>query len=274
MSPPVSSSITDAMRARLRARQTQSTLRTLTVSPRSSSDFSSNDFLSLSTSQALHQEYLGTLSSLATSCPSFRLGSTGSRLLDGNSVYAESLERAIAAFHRAPAALLFNSGFDANSGFFACVPQPGDVVLYDEYIHASVHEGMRLSRATMKTAFAHNSVEDLRRVLLEVKARDEMVKESKKSVFVALESLYSMDGDLAPIRDIIELVEGVLPAGNGLVVVDEAHSTGVYGGHGRGVVCELGLEDRIFARLHTFGKALACNGGSKLFPYSCFMRSM
>lgn len=141
------------------------------------------------------------------------------------------------------------------------MPQRGDVVVHDELIHASVHEGMRLSRARACVPFAHNSVEGLGRVLEALVERDGAVREGRRSVFVAVESLYSMDGDLAPLEGIVETVERVLPRGNGLVVVDEAHSTGVYGREGRGVVCSLGLEGRVFARLHTFGKALACNGG-------------
>jgi 8-amino-7-oxononanoate synthase len=245
------------MRALLEQRSSRSVLRSLRTAPASSIDFSSNDFLSLSTSSDFKSAYLIEL----TSNPDFRIGSGGSRLLDGNSLYAEQLERDVAAFHGAESALLFNSGFDANSGFFSCVPQPKDVIIYDDQIHASVHEGMRLSRAGARFSFVHNSVEDLKRKLVEYIKRDPLVKEGRRNVFVALEALYSMDGDLAPIKDIVELVETLLPAGNGHIVVDEAHSNGVYGFQGRGIVCSLGLESRIFARLHTFGKGLGCNGG-------------
>lgn len=161
---------------------------------------------------------------------------------------------------------MFNSGFDANEGFFACVPQGGDVIVFDAFIHASVHEGMRLSRAGRKIMFEHNSVEDLERILSEL-LWDERVRIGEKNVFVAVESLYSMDGDLCPLKEVIELVERVLPKRNGHVVVDEAHSNGIYGSRGRGIVCSLGLEERIFARLHTFGKAIGCNGG-KFHSYS------
>lgn len=222
-------------------------------------DFSSNDFLSLSTSPILRSAYLEELNQH----PAFRLGSTGSRLLDGNSPYAETLENTIASFHNAEAALLFNSGFDANEGFFACVPQPGDVVIFDEFVHASAREGIKLSRASKSIPFRHCDVEDLRKVIAEVKRGNWEVREGRRSVFVAVESLYSMDGDLAPLGEIVELVESEL-GGNGLLVVDEAHSTGIYGEEGRGVVCEKGLEQRVFARLHTFGKALACNGAAIL----------
>ena len=251
-----SDALSTAMRTSLASRAGKSSLRALTVSPPTSVDFSSNDFLSLSTSAALHISFLANLRTAPR-----RLGSGGSRLLDGNSAYATTLEADIAAFHGAETGCLFNSGFDANTGFFACVPQPGDVLVYDAAIHASVHEGMRLSRAGVRVAFAHNDVSDLERVLCGVLAGDECVKRGQRSVFIAVESLYSMDGDLAPLKEIVEVAERVLPAGTGKVVVDEAHSTGVYGERGRGIVCSLGLESRVFARLHTFGKALACNGG-------------
>ncbi|PMD55260.1 PLP-dependent transferase [Hyaloscypha bicolor E] len=253
------STLSSKMTSLLSARKANSAFRTLTVSPPTSKDFSSNDFLSLSTSPVLRTAYLSEL----TSHPDFRLGSSGSRLLDGNSLYAETLEKEIAEFHGAEAALLFNSGFDANEGLFACVPQRGDVVVYDAFIHASVHEGMRLSRAGRKVMFEHNSVPDLERVLSEL-ARDEEVRDGERNVFVAVESLYSMDGDLCPLKEIVELVERMLPNGNGHIIVDEAHSNGIYGSQGRGVVCSLGLEDRIFARLHTFGKAIGCNGAAIL----------
>lgn len=256
MADPPTDALANSMRLNLSKRAAKSSLRALTISPPTSTDFSSNDFLSLSSSPSLHASLITHLSSAPP-----RLGSGGSRLLDGNSTYAESLESDIASFHGAEAGCLFNSGFDANAGFFACVPQPGDVVVYDAAIHASVHEGMRLSRAGTRLSFQHNDVDDLQRVLEGVLAGDALVRAGKRSVFLAVESLYSMDGDLVPLAAIVEVVERLLPIGNGKIIVDEAHSTGLYGEHGRGVVCSLGLERRVFARLHTFGKALACNGG-------------
>lgn len=255
-----------AMSSLLSKRKSRSALRALSTAPPSSIDFSSNDFLSLATSPTLKEAYLQELST----SPNFRLGSGGSRLLDGNSPYVEQLEKEIAAFHGAPNGLFFNSGFDANSGFFSCVPQPGDLILYDQFIHASVHEGMRLSRAGACASFAHNSVSDLKVKLQDFAKQDHLIKSGDRNVFVAIESLYSMDGDLAPIAEIVELVESLLPAGNGHIVVDEAHSNGIYGARGRGIVSHLGLENRIFARLHTFGKGLACNGGK--FGMCCLER--
>lgn len=243
-------------------RQRNSNRRRLSLSSSTSTDFSSNDFLSLSTSSALRKAYLTELAS-SSHIP---LGSGGSRLLDGNSTYAEDIEKDIANFHNAPAALLFNSGFDANSGIFSCLPQPGDVVLYDEYIHASVHEGMKLSRAGVIKKFVHNSVREFKKILEEVVQRDERIRNGEKNVFVAVESVYSMDGDVAPIVEMLDILDKTLPMSNGHMIVDEAHSTGVFGDHGRGLVCALGVEDRVLARLHTFGKALSSGGAVVLCP--------
>ncbi|KAK7187540.1 hypothetical protein DPSP01_003781 [Paraphaeosphaeria sporulosa] len=241
----------------LEKRHRNSTLRSLTTA-RNHVDFSSNDFLSLTTNPALKTALLEEIQ--ASERP---LGSGGSRLLDGNSTYAEDLEREICEFHNAEAGLLFNSGFDANAGFFACVPQKGDVVVYDELIHASVHDGMRLSRAEKTVPFRHNCVEDLRRVLSAFKSESPLIRDleaENRHVFVAVEAVYSMDGDVAPLQAIVDTVDEVLGPEAGYVVIDEAHATGVLGKEGRGLVCELGLEKRVFARLHTFGKALGCNG--------------
>lgn len=242
-------------------RRNSSTLRTLTLPRPSHVDFSSNDFLSLSKSPALKNAYLSRLEKA-----DFPLGSGGSRLLDGNSSYAEDLEREIAAFHGAASGLLFNSGFDANAGFFACVPQPGDVIVYDELVHASVHDGMRLSRASSRVPFPHNSISGLTEVIKELLDGSQKLRQGESNIIIAVEAIYSMDGDLAPLKQIVEIVEDLLGKDRGHIVVDEAHSTGVLGSHGRGLVCELGLEDRIFARLHTFGKSLAGNGGEFQIP--------
>jgi len=232
-------------------RRQKSTLRNLTLPKLGQIDFSSNDFLSLSTNARLKDAYLKELRD-----SNLPLGSGGSRLLDGNSTYAEALEQDIASFHGAETGLLWNSGFDANAGFFSCIPQPGDVIVFDELVHASVHDGMRLSRAAQTVPFVHNSAADLRRILQEVAELP-----STCNVFIAVEAIYSMDGDVAPLRVIVDIVKETLGAERGHIVVDEAHSTGVLGLDGRGLVCELGLEKEIFARLHTFGKALAGNGG-------------
>jgi 8-amino-7-oxononanoate synthase len=221
-------------------------------------DFSSNDYLSLSTSPHLRAR---VLSALNTS-PSI-LGSGGSRLLVYNHAHA-ALEARLARTFRSPAALLFNSGFDANAGFFACVPQTGDALLHDEAIHASVHDGARASRIAprMLRPFAHNDIGALRAALRALWGECAALREGRSVVFVAVESVYSMDGTVAPLRAILDGMDEVFPAGNVHLVVDEAHATGLYGPGGRGMVALLGLEDRVLARLHTFGKALAASGGA------------
>ncbi|KAK5686241.1 hypothetical protein LTS10_002357 [Elasticomyces elasticus] len=242
---------------RLDKRRLSSTIRRLTTTPPNAVDFSSNDFLSLASNDELRQSFLEELARGPSNT-----GSGGSRLLDGNSTYAEALEHEIAAFHNARTGLLCNSGFDANVGLFSCLPQSGDVIIYDEAIHASVHDGMKLSRAGKCVSFAHNDVEALRAVLYDCVAADPAVKDGRRNVFVAVETVYSMDGDIAPLQAIVNLLndESVLPASNSYFIVDEAHSNGIYGTRGRGLVSELGLEDQVSVRLHTFGKALAANG--------------
>ena len=221
-------------------------------------DFSSNDYLSLSTSPLLRARVLAALHT----APAI-LGSGGSRLLVHNHAHA-ALEARLARTFRSPAALLFNSGFDANAGFFACVPQSGDALLYDEAVHASVHDGARSSRVAphMRRPFAHNDVSALRALLRALRNECAALMEGKSSVFVSVESVYSMDGTVAPLRAMLDVMGEVFPAGNAHLVVDEAHATGLYGPGGRGMVALLGLEDRVLARLHTFGKALAASGGA------------
>ncbi|KAF9459029.1 pyridoxal phosphate-dependent transferase [Collybia nuda] len=218
-------------------------------------DFNSNDYLSLSSSQILRNRFLKKLSE----APDV-LGSGGSRLLVNGRAH-NALEARLSQFFRAEAALLFNSGFDANVGFFSCVPQPGDVVVYDEYIHASVHDGIRASRARdAHYAFSHNSMPSFRRLLNRIREERRGLEAGENSIFVAVESLYSMDGTFAPLEEIVSVLEEIFPRGNGYLVVDEAHATGIYGPEGRGRVAQLGLEGKVLARLHTFGKALAATG--------------
>jgi 8-amino-7-oxononanoate synthase len=178
-------------------------------------------------------------------------GSSGSRLLTGNSVAAETLETTLADFHRAEAALLFNSGYTANLGFFGAVPRRGDTILYDAASHASVKDGIRSSFATAYS-FRHNDLADLEKRLMRATGE----------VFVAVEGLYSMDGDQAPLRELAALCQA-----RGLhLVVDEAHTNGIYGLNGEGLVAELGLEEAVFARIVTFGKALGSQGAAVLGP--------
>ncbi|KAM3422058.1 hypothetical protein BST61_g2434 [Cercospora zeina] len=258
-------SLEAALSTTLAKRVKNQTIRKLTTFPSTSADFSSNDFLSLATCRNLRNAYLQELSQDPTLTT--HLGSGGSRLLDGNSTYAENLEKQISSFHSAPCGLLCNSGYDANTGLFSCLPQKGDYIVYDEYIHASVHDGMRLSRAKETRFFPHNDLRALRNVLEQILEEDENVQTRKSNVFLAVEAVYSMDGDMVPFREVVELRNELFPqkksgssSTNCHIIIDEAHSTGWVGPRGRGLVSDLGLENECLIRLHTFGKALAANG--------------
>lgn len=189
----------------LESRKKRAILRTLTPSLPAGPlvDFSSNDYLSLGTSPLLRKKLLASLALLLSP-----YGPPSSRLLDGNSPHHLALESQLATFFRADAALLFNSGFDANVGLWTCLPAPRDFVVYDALIHASTHDGMRASRvpATNRRSFKHNDVADLARVLAGIK-REEGVATGVRSVWVAVETLYSMDGDLSPLKEIVQTVE-------------------------------------------------------------------
>ncbi|RAL11781.1 aminotransferase class I/II-fold pyridoxal phosphate-dependent enzyme [Aspergillus homomorphus CBS 101889] len=217
-------------------------------------DFGSNDTLSISSSRVLTRAFLAQLDAH----PNFIVGSTSTRIFEGTSQYLDDIERDLARFHNAPAGLFFNSGFDANVALWSTIPRPDDVVLHDEYIHASIHDGMRRGRAKTKM-FAHNDLEDFRRCLEDIK-HNHGLKEGKNVVFVAVESFYSMDGDVVPIREMLEISKQVLPQGNVVYSIDEAHSNGVIGPNGSGLVCHYGLEKEIGLRLHTCGKGLGSTG--------------
>jgi len=207
-------------------------------------DFFSNDYLGIAANNIINTELINIGS-----------GSTGSRLLSGNSEATETLESQIAIFQNAPAALLFNSGYNANIGLLVALANRDTVFLYDELSHASIIDGIRLSIAAGKYKFKHNNIADL-----EAKLKNAL----GKTVFIVVESIYSMDGDAAPLEELCALALKY----NAALIVDEAHGTGVFGKHGEGLVQELNLQHKVFARVHTFGKALGCHGaavvGSKL----------
>ncbi len=204
-------------------------------------DFCSNDYLGFSRSEMLRERIRQAEKEFSDA----GVGSTGSRLISGNSRFCEELEDRIAKFHHAKAGLIFNSGYDANLGIFSSIPQRTDTILFDQLAHASIRDGIRLSFAHA-FPFKHNDVEDF-------KKRLEM---ATGNIFVAVESIYSMDGDAAPLIEISELC--VRHGAN--LIVDEAHATGIFGEKGAGKVIGLGLEDVTFARLYTFGKALGSHG--------------
>ncbi len=219
-------------------------------------DFQTNDFLSLSSSKLLRNLYLKKLND----APDI-LGASGSRLLVNGQAH-EDLEERIKKIFRSEAALLFNSGYDANIGFFSTIAQPGDVIVHDEHIHASVIDGMKSSRVRDALfPFSHNSLHSMRDLLTKLLEDRPGLRSGANSVIVVVESVYSMEGSFAPLLGIVELLESLFPGGNAHLVVDESHSTGIFGPQGRGSVAQLGLESKVFARLITFGKSLAVSGG-------------
>lgn len=225
---------------KLKEREDSGSLRKLTLSD-DHIDFFSNDYLGLARSKKLSENvskefefYNGNLN-----------GSTGSRLLAGNSRYAEILEKSLAEHFGYENSLLFNSGYNANMGLLSSVPQKGDTIIYDELSHASIIDGARLSFAK-RFSFKHNDCQDLERLL----------KKAEGDKYVVVESIYSMDGDAAPIEDLLKLCEQY----NAFLIVDEAHSTGVFGNDGIGIIASLGYQKRVFACIYTFGKAMGVHG--------------
>jgi 8-amino-7-oxononanoate synthase len=202
-------------------------------------DFYSNDYLGMAQNPAVKA---AMQSALDEDGP---LGATGSRLISGNRKEMEVFEHFLATFHHSEKALLFNSGYAANQGLLSCMAERHDTILYDQLIHASLREGLKLSLAA-HYSFRHNDLEHL----------EQKLQVSKGQIFVVVESVYSMDGDEAPLIEMLELCEKYGAA----LIVDEAHATGVLGPEGRGLVAELGLEERVWARIYTFGKAMGGHG--------------
>lgn len=229
---------------KLSKRHQSGNLRSLHVAP-CLVDFSSNDYLGLARSSklatAVFQESTLQLSHLSG------LGSTGSRLLTGNSAYAQDLEDRIAKFHGYEAGLLFNCGYMANLGLLSAIAGPKDTIIFDTRVHASTHDGIRLSRAKA-LPFRHNDLEHLENRLKNSSLQDDR--------FVCIESIYSTDGSCAPLVDICRLTRQY----EAHLIVDEAHSIGVCGPEGRGLIAEYGLTNHIFAQVVTFGKALGTHG--------------
>ncbi|KAI4598723.1 hypothetical protein KJ359_002615 [Pestalotiopsis sp. 9143b] len=181
--------------------------------------------------------------------------------MDGNYSYLDQAEKNIAAFHGAEAGLLCGSAFEANIAIWTALPRPGDVVVYDALVHASTHEGVKQSLAMDKFEFPHNDPEGFRAVLLEVLESHRLVRQGKRCILVAVESIYSMDGDVCPLRELVDIAQDI-SAGQGNIqfIVDEAHSVGVIGPQGAGLVCELGLQRDIAVVVHSYGKALGAMG--------------
>lgn len=229
--------------SKIQDRQSLNALRELKIYDDTLEDFCSNDYLGFARNKELHSINLSSFKSLKLN------GSTGSRLISGNSNLAEDLESYLSDYLKGENATLFNSGYNANLGIISSVPQRGDTILYDELCHASIRDGIRLSNA-QSYKFQHNDLSDL----------EGKLNKAKGEIYIILEAVYSMDGDICPLKEINDLAK----AYNAKIILDEAHSLGVYGQYGLGLAYELGIANDIFARLYAFGKAMGCHGAAIL----------
>ncbi|MDX8462427.1 8-amino-7-oxononanoate synthase [Mesorhizobium humile] len=213
------------------------------LAPRAGLDFSSNDYLGLAACKRLGD---AVAAAIARGTP---VGATGSRLLRGNAPEHEELEAHAAAFFGAERALCFGGGNIANFAILTALPQKGDLLVLDEFAHASMHEGARAGRAEFVLA-AHNDVDAVEDQIARWRAEGGMGR-----VWIAVESLYSMGGDCAPLETLVALAD----RHEAFIIVDEAHATGVWGPDGRGLAVAFKGRDNILA-LHTCGKALGASG--------------
>jgi 8-amino-7-oxononanoate synthase len=242
-----------SLQQKLQHRKVHNALRSL---PESNSliDFASNDYIGFAKSETIFEQTHQLLINHNIKVN----GATGSRLLSGNHKLYQQTEDFIAQFHQTETALIFNSGYDANIGFFGSVPQRNDVILYDELCHASIRDGIQMSKAK-SFKFQHNDLENL-----EKRLRQAQSDKFEGEVFIVTESVFSMDGDTPNLERLVQLSEKY----NGYLVIDEAHALGVFGSPetsgGEGVVQSFGLQDKVFARIMTFGKGLGCHGAAIL----------
>ncbi|MDR6847566.1 8-amino-7-oxononanoate synthase [Sphingomonas sp. BE270] len=213
------------------------------LQPRTGLDFSSNDYLGLARAQRLRNAVAAALARGVS------IGSGGSRLLRGNDPEHEALEAEAAAFFGSEAALFFSSGYAANAALLSTLPQRGDLIVHDALIHASAHEGMRLARAE-SVATPHNDAGAVDQAIAEWRRRG-----GTGRAWIAVESLYSMDGDRAPLADLA----AVAARHAAMLLIDEAHATGVFGPGGRGLAADLEGAENVIT-LRTCGKALGCEG--------------
>lgn len=236
------------LKKKIETRNQNNSLRKLS-SPNNLIDFASNDYIGFAKSDAI---FNATHSYLVDN-NIIQNGATGSRLLSGNHKVYQEAENYIAKFHQVESALIFNSGYDANIGFFGAVPQRNDIILFDELSHASIRDGIQLSNAK-SYKFQHNDFEDLERLLLKLSTDNQQ----PTTIYIVTESVFSMDGDCPNLEELVLLSNNY----NCNLVVDEAHALGVFGVFGEGLVQMLEIQDSIFARIVTFGKGLGCHGAA------------
>ncbi len=231
-------------------------------------DFSSNDYLGAVNHPALARVLQTATKQILKEFSTGVSGATGSRLLTGNYPLYNELEKVVSRFHESESALIFNSGYAANVGFFQAVPQRGDVILYDEHSHASIRDGIKMSDAKAYK-FTHNSLNTLSQLLMKHSSNSlplgEMSAGGGQSgntgeLYVVTESVFSMDGDSPDLLAMVQLCERY----NARLIVDEAHALGVLGMQGQGLVQLYGLSTKVFARIVTFGKAAGAHGAAVL----------
>ncbi|KAI9140521.1 pyridoxal phosphate-dependent transferase [Paraphysoderma sedebokerense] len=247
--------LTSQLHSILESRRKRGLIRSLTLPVRPCGrpliDFASNDYLGIARSSNIGHIRNVAADDIANDQMPLT-GATGSRLLTGNHQPTEQLESYLSNYHNSPAALVFNNGYTANLSIFSTIPQRGDVVLLDENIHASVYDGLKLGAGRAKVAkWKHGDVANL-----------ESLCRYYINIFIAIEGIYSMDGTIAPLTEIVEMKSRL--NGNIYIIIDEAHSTGILGDGGRGLVSALNLTSDVFIRLHTFGKAMGCHGAAIL----------
>ena len=241
-----------SLQQKLQQREEQNALRQLPVS-NNLIDFASNDYIGFAKNETIFHETHQYLLDKNIKVN----GATGSRLLSGNHALYSETEDFISQFHQAETALIFNSGYDANIGFFGTVPQRNDVILYDELCHASIRDGIQMSKAK-SYKFSHNDLEELEKLITKYQPTTD--NRQPITVYIVTESVFSMDGDCPNVEALTNLSEKY----SAFLVVDEAHALGVFGQQGEGLVQSLGLEDKVFARIMTFGKGLGCHGAAIL----------
>ncbi|MHC1949920.1 8-amino-7-oxononanoate synthase [Bradyrhizobium sp. UFLA06-06] len=213
------------------------------LKPRAGIDFVSNDYLALATAPRMKN---AISAALEAGTP---IGAGGSRLLRGNCEEHEKLEAEAAQFFGAETALFFGGGYVANFAVLTTLPQRSDLLVLGSLVHASIHEGARAGRADFRIS-EHNDPQSVENTVREWRANGGVGR-----VWIVIESLYSMDGDFAPLKDLVTIADRY----DAFLMIDKAHATGVYGEHGRGLTAPYERRENVLV-VHTCGKALGAAG--------------
>jgi len=235
------------LQIKLNTRKTENALRKL-GEQNNIIDFSSNDYLGFSRNKNI---FKATHKYLVDNNIE-QNGATGSRLLSGNHKLYTTVETQLCKFHNSEAALIFNSGYNANLGFFSCVPQRNDIIFYDEFSHASIRDGITMSNANAYK-FKHNDLEVLEKLILR---HYKIVPNTNQEIYIVTESVFSMDGDSPDLKKLSQISQ----KHKAHLIIDEAHAIGVLGEKGEGLTKNINT----FAKIITFGKAIGCHGAAIL----------